>query len=279
MRSLQFGDASKRLLLRRPRSRCRCLSRLSLAFAFACQQPLLGDQAAEVDSGRCRTNRHQDQQQRQRTCESGYRGVAAGPPHKQLGPGMLPSQNRLIPQIAIQIFGHLSRRLIAIARIPVRRLANDRDQVAGNVRGKLGTRRDFRATDLPQQLDALLGVKGALEREHFVQRQSQRVDVAAHIRPTFDHLRRQITERAENVARIRQLAIPNFRQAEIGDPHIAIGSYQEIRGLDVAMQNAALVRMLQRVSDLPPQGTNVLPVGLIPVAPRERSRSLLRRSR
>ena len=67
-----------------------------------------------------------------------------------------------------------------------------------------------------------------------------------------------------------------LRQPEVGDPDVAEGVQQQVRRLDVAMEDAAAVGVVQRVGDLgaDPAATsrgNVLPLGPPPRRPRSLS--------
>jgi len=213
--------------------------------------------------------RNQDQQQQQRAGQSGHRRVVARPAKQQFGAGVPPGQNRLIQQETLQIVRHLLRRLVTIARIALSGLADDGRQVAWNAGAGLRKGGDVRVPDLPDQLAALLRGKRTPERHQFVQRQTQRVDVAPRVRAAFDRLWGQVAKRADDVTRRRQFAVVDLGQTEIGNPDMAFGSHQQIRRLDVAVQDASLVRVLQGVGNLPPQASHLLPVGAIAVGQRD----------
>ena len=58
-------------------------------------------------------------------------------------------------------------------------------------------------------------------------------------------------QRADDVAGARQLvAVLGLGQAEVGDPDVALGVEQEVRGLDVAVQNALLMSIFEGLGHL-----------------------------
>ena len=103
--------------------------------------------------------------------------------------------------------------------------------------------------DLPQQFAAVGRVERGLERQQLVERGAQRIDVGAMVE---HHARAErllgahVAERAQQVAGHRQVR-PGFDagQAEVGEPQAAALVDQQIRGLDVAMHDAAGVGVFQ----------------------------------
>ena len=112
--------------------------------------------------------------------------------------------------------------------------------------------------DLPQQLLAVLPVEGRPQRQQLVQRRAQRVDVGAVVdRHALGQrlLRAHVTQRAHQVARHRQagLAVLHVGQAEVGHPQLAAPVQQQVGRLDVAMDDAQLVGVVQRLGRLDAQ--------------------------
>src|SRR5207302_10241176 len=97
-------------------------------------------------------------------------------------------------------------------------------------------------------------VEGGVPREHLVQDDSERIDVGAAVRalagrllrthvlwgPDYHSLGRELGGR-----RLRSLGDP-----EIGDVHAARRVDEDVVGLDVAVDDAAPVRVGERVGDL-----------------------------
>jgi hypothetical protein len=141
-----------------------------------------------------------------------YRGGADGglvPPRQPGGP--LPRRrpagvDRLVLAEASQVVGQLLGGSVAVLGPLGRRLEHDRLQRHGD--GPVdppGGPRLFKG-DLPQQLLAVLAVKRRPQRQQFVQRDAQRVDVAAVVQrhaPGQGLLGAHVAQRADQVAGLR----------------------------------------------------------------------------
>ena len=94
--------------------------------------------------------------------------------------------------------------------------------------------------------------------EHFVEHHAQRVDVRAvvHVCGLLDLLRRHVVRRAHDlpVAGERGVAAASrpedLGDAEVGDLHPALLVEQDVLRLDVAVDDAFVVRELERLADL-----------------------------
>jgi hypothetical protein len=92
------------------------------------------------------------------------------------------------------------------------------------------------------------------QRHEFVERDAQGVNVAAMI----DHaplaerlLGAHVPQSAHHLAGRRKCGIRfDPGEAEIGDPQHAAGIEHQVRGLDIAMDHAARVRIVQRLRAL-----------------------------
>ena len=111
-------------------------------------------------------------------------------------------------------------------RVALDRLVHDRYQIAGHVRIQPVKPFRFAGGDLLDQPVTFLLIKGGTETEHLVERQTQRVNVAACIRPAVERFGRHVAQRAQDVAGVRQvLLIVGLGQAEVGHPdHPAVSS-------------------------------------------------------
>ena len=112
--------------------------------------------------------------------------------------------------------------------------------------------------DPPQDLLAVPPRVGRPQRQQLVERHAQRVDVGAVV---DDHplgqrlLGAHVAERAEQVAGHRQPGVAlDAGQAEVGDPEVAARVDQQVRRLDVAVQDPLLVRVLERLGRLESRG-------------------------
>ncbi len=89
-------------------------------------------------------------------------------------------------------------------------------------------------------------VEPRLHGEQFVQRQAQRIDVAAGVGFPVELLRCHVAERAEDVAGVRQvLLVCRLGEAEVGHPHTAPSVEEQVGRLDVAVDDPLAVGILQ----------------------------------
>ena len=94
-------------------------------------------------------------------------------------------------------------------------------------------------------------VKRRLQRGHFVQRNANAVYVTRLRRLTLELLRRHITQRSAEVSGASQfLVVENLGESEIGDPHRILGVDQQVGRLDVTMQHAVAMRVVDGTGDL-----------------------------
>ena len=99
-----------------------------------------------------------------------------------------------------------------------------------------------------------------LARQHFVQQQSQCVQVAAAVQRLGARLfRRQVVGRADDGAGLGHAArAQRAGNAEVADVGLALAVQQHVGGFQVAMDDAALVRGLQAQRDLPGNGERLV---------------------
>jgi hypothetical protein len=105
-----------------------------------------------------------------------------------------------------------------------------------------------------QQLLAIVPSVRRLEREQLVQRDSKRINVAAVINDAALRqcvLRAHVAQGAQHIACHRHAGVLlHAREAEIRDPQLAGVVDQQIRRLDIAVQDAVLVGVLERLGGL-----------------------------
>ena len=118
---------------------------------------------------------------------------------------------------------------------------------------------------------------GQLACEQFIKNNAERIDVGAmvHFAGSFDLLRGHVVWCAQCRAAGCQgglrrwvatahgrgfwLRVANeFRNAEVGDFHAAFGVEQDVLRLDVAMEDAFVVRVLERLADFGNDGQGLL---------------------
>ena len=160
-------------------------------------------------------------------------------------------------------------------RLALDRLLDDRLQVAGNLGIQLVQRRRGLARHLLHQPAALLLVERRPEGEHLVERQAERVDVAPAVDLAAERLGGHVPQGAEDVAGVRQvLLVVRLGQAEVGHPDDPVGVEQQVRRLDVAVDDPLGVRVGQGVGHLDADPRHPLPVRLPPgLAPGGRPRA------
>ena len=96
-----------------------------------------------------------------------------------------------------------------------------------------------------------VAVKRRTPRQHFIHHNAQRVQIGACIDVcALRLLRRDIMHRPQRLTRERILRGRDLRDAEIGDLHAAVLEDHDVVGLNVAVDDAAAVRVLQRLGDL-----------------------------
>ena len=117
--------------------------------------------------------------------------------------------------------------------------------------------------------------KAGSQRQQLVQRGAQRVDVGAVVdRHALGQrlLRTHVTQRPHQVARHRQagLAVLHVGQPEVGHPHAAATVQQQVARLDVAVDDAHLVGVVQRLRRLDAQLRHAPEVSPARAASRQR---------
>ena len=102
--------------------------------------------------------------------------------------------------------------------------------------------------DQPRPVGVL---EGRAQRQHLVERDAQPVDVAARVGNPPEPLRRHVAQRPQDVAGLGQL-LAAFRlgQSEIRDPDDAVAVHQQVRRLDVAVDDAVMVGVGERLGHL-----------------------------
>ena len=112
------------------------------------------------------------------------------------------------------------------------------------------------------RLQKFLGIKGRHPREQFVKQHAQRVNIAARVdvQPAhFRLLRAHVRRRADELLECReQRLVGQSPLRGLGDSeinhlrhrHAVVQRYQDVRWLDVAMDDSLLMRVLDRVANL-----------------------------
>src|SRR5205823_4898711 len=76
------------------------------------------------------------------------------------------------------------------------------------------------------------------ERPQLVERSPQAIDVAPRVGPAIEPLRRHVAQRADDVAGLGRTVAPlGLGQPEVGEPDSPLGVEQQVRRLDVAVED------------------------------------------
>ncbi len=208
-----------------------------------------------VDPGR--DGRADGQNRRQH----GRRDIGRGQPRVALAPApeLLDGPDPAPPggpsfQVSPQLIPQLPRLLAPILGVLGQSLVHDRLEIPGNATVVLPQRRRSLVGDLVDELDLVSLVKGGVQGQHLVERGAQGVDVTPAIGDAPKPLGCHEPQRPDQVVRLREVVtLDELGQAEVGDPGVAPGVEQEVRGFDVAVDDILTVCVVERVSDLGPQ--------------------------
>lgn len=100
---------------------------------------------------------------------------------------------------------------------------------------------------------AVAFVERRLLRQHFVQRQPQRIEVAAMVGLAGKRFRRHVPQCAQNIAGMRDvLLVVGLGESEVGNQDDAAQVEHQVAGFDVSMLDPLVVGVLQRRGDLHP---------------------------
>ena len=145
--------------------------------------------------------------------------------------------------------------------------ARTREGVAAGSAARSGSR----GKDQSKRFRDRVACEQACPGQHLVEHHAKRPDVRALVdRLPARLLRRHVGGRAENHARLRHgrrrdawessrasadasapAGVDRFRQTEVEHLHRAVGADLDVRGLEIAVNDALLVRRFERVGNLP----------------------------
>ena len=149
----------------------------------------------------------------------------------------------------MQVVGQFLGRRVAIRRILAERFKNDDLKLLGYPAIQAARWARVAVEHVRQQRVTRTARKYWVERQQFVKRRAQRVDVGAMVEdnPLPGCLfGTHVADRAHDVACVRQArSIVEVGQAEVGNPDVSAEVDQEIRRLDVPVNDALLVGILQ----------------------------------
>ena len=122
-----------------------------------------------------------------------------------------------------------------------------------DVRIIFGRRRWWRVNVVLHDLKFAIAFEGEMSRQHFIQRDSEFVDVGANVYVAIlDLFGRHVGKRAQLRARARHAARAHyFRDTEVHHLNEAIFIQHQVAGLDVTMENSRAVRIPDAEQRLP----------------------------
>jgi hypothetical protein len=165
-----------------------------------------------------------------------------------------PGVNGLVFQETPEVVGQLLGRGVALLRVLGHRLEHDRFQLDRDGPVPAPRRGRFLEGDLAHDRLGVVAVVRGLQRQQLVERHAERIDVGAvvHGHPLGQGLlRTHVADRADQVAGHGHAGVTlHAGQAEVGDPQLAAPVDEQVGRLDVAMDDALVVGVLQRPGGL-----------------------------
>mmetsp|Transcript_15445 Transcript_15445/g.34065 ORF Transcript_15445/g.34065 Transcript_15445/m.34065 type:complete len:291 (-) Transcript_15445:1126-1998(-) len=178
----------------------------------------------------------------QRACHGG--GPGGGHLSRSQGGPVEPAEEG----VRLDLAGVLLPRAQSVLRVPHQQVGQ---QVLGVV-GDLGGEVELGLHDLLEHGLAVAAVERRQACDHLVQQRPQGPPVHRPAVPlSSQHLGRNVLGRAAEAVRPRGVvAHPLFREAEVGQPHVAVLVQKDVFGLQVAVNDVHFVHILQREGDL-----------------------------
>ena len=151
----------------------------------------------------------------------------------------------------LQISDQVRRGLIPLRGILLEALLDDPLELHRNSRAERRHRLGLLVHDRVERRLLILAGKCMLPRQHLIEHNPERPDVG----PLIDLLparllRRHVLRRAERRARLRELHPGELREAEVDDLHETVFRDENIRRLDVAVNDPLAVRLGEPLGDL-----------------------------
>ena len=177
-------------------------------------------------------------------------------------PGHAQGRHESRPGHREQVVGELTAGLVAGLRRFRKSLADDAEHLVRHRRVELAQGRGLLRDDLDEEGGDRLAAEGLLAGHHLVEDAADREEVAAPVDDAAPGLlRAHVGRRPEQAPGHREVLAPlvgHLRDAEVGDPHVVPGLDHDVRGLDVAVDDAVLVRVAQSVRHLGPDRRRAL---------------------
>ncbi len=152
---------------------------------------------------------------------------------------------------ARQLRGEFRARAIAIRGLLLQRPVHDCLEFSRYLRAHLAQRLGHGLHDLPQQLAERAGPERPLPAQHLVHDGAERIEVGARVELEALHLLgRHVGGASGDALEPRDVRVRDERDAEVDDAHVAVLRQQDVGRLDVAVHDAARVRVVQRLGAL-----------------------------
>ena len=165
---------------------------------------------------------------------------------------------------AAEVLGHRRRALVAQVGVLVHGLEADGLEVGGNLPVQLARRPGLLVEDLRDDLVAPLTVERRMQRQRLVEGGAEGVDVRAVVErgaPGGDLLGRHVDRRAHELAGDGHARLlEHAREAEVVDAHPPVRREEEVRGLDVVVDDPVFVRVVERLGHLGQPSRDVVEV-------------------
>ncbi len=176
-------------------------------------------------------------------------------PLEPLPPAGRTGRDRLRPKERLHVVGELLRRLVALARVLLERLEADGLDLLRELRLDPRGRRRVVVQDPVVELDGRLPHEGETARDELVHDHAEGVDVraAVHIlRVPARLLGREVVGRPHDGARLGEDALVVLRlgEPEVGELRVHVVVDEDVRGLQVAVDDPVLVRVMDAATEL-----------------------------
>ncbi|HEU4369019.1 MAG TPA: hypothetical protein VFV05_12430 [Methylomirabilota bacterium] len=170
---------------------------------------------------------------------------------------------RLVDEAALHVLelgAHLLEILETLVRLLAHRALDDGGQVRGNGRVHLGQGGGLLGPELLEELHGIVAGERRPQAEQLVGDRADREDVGPMVGPTAHLLGSNVAQRPHDETRARETALGrgDLGDAKVEDLHLPVAQQHDVAGLDVTVDDASLVRVVQPVADLHHDGQLVL---------------------
>ncbi len=160
----------------------------------------------------------------------------------------------LLPQLLVhagELGGQVQAALLAAQRVLLHGGGHHHFQFLGHVIAQGVDRRRRGVDDLVQELGEVAGTERAVAGQQFVHHGAERIQVRGIGQLEALHLLgRHVAGAAGDAFDARDVRVGHQCDAKIDDAHVAVLREHDVRGLDVAVDHAARVRVVQRLGAL-----------------------------